>query len=356
MELKIDPSKTYAIALEGGGAKGAYQIGVWKALEEAGIRYNAVSGSSVGALNGAMMAMRKQKEAEEIWSTIRFSQVMNADDELLRKAFQKKLSFSDMIELGKYVIDTMKAGGIDVTPLRNWLKNLVDEETIRSSDVDLYIMTYSVTDKKELDIDVKTLPEGSIHELLLASAQFPLFRQEKIQDKLLTDGGVQDLVPISSLIQRDYKDIIVIRIYGVGIEKRVKIPKDVHLYTIAPKEDLGSVLHFDKDSCKQNITLGYYDGKRFLYGLYGERYYIHRTMTEKLAYQLLKREKSPTESLRVFHEKTLSGLARKSGVKGDYYDLFLTLLEKRAEKEKIERFCIYTDRELYGLLKEKGIF
>ena len=49
MELKIDPSKTYAIALEGGGAKGAYQIGVWKALEEAGIRYNAVSGSSVGA-------------------------------------------------------------------------------------------------------------------------------------------------------------------------------------------------------------------------------------------------------------------------------------------------------------------
>ena len=34
MELKLDTSKTYAIALEGGGAKGAYEIGVWKALEQ----------------------------------------------------------------------------------------------------------------------------------------------------------------------------------------------------------------------------------------------------------------------------------------------------------------------------------
>ena len=37
MQLKLDTSKTYAIALEGGGAKGAYEIGAWKALEEAGL-------------------------------------------------------------------------------------------------------------------------------------------------------------------------------------------------------------------------------------------------------------------------------------------------------------------------------
>ena len=55
MELKLDISRTYAIALEGGGAKGGYEIGVWRALEEAGVRYNAVSGTSVGALNGALI-------------------------------------------------------------------------------------------------------------------------------------------------------------------------------------------------------------------------------------------------------------------------------------------------------------
>ena len=42
MELKFDTEKEYAVVLEGGGAKGAYEIGVWKALEEAGVKYNAV--------------------------------------------------------------------------------------------------------------------------------------------------------------------------------------------------------------------------------------------------------------------------------------------------------------------------
>ena len=45
MELKLDRNKTYGLALEGGGAKGAYQIGAWKALREAGIRFSAVSGT-----------------------------------------------------------------------------------------------------------------------------------------------------------------------------------------------------------------------------------------------------------------------------------------------------------------------
>ena len=81
MELKLDTSKIYAIALEGGGARGAWQVGAWRALEEAGVRYNAVSGTSVGAINGALMAMRDLKQAEQIWKDIRFSQIINVDDE-----------------------------------------------------------------------------------------------------------------------------------------------------------------------------------------------------------------------------------------------------------------------------------
>ena len=54
MKLQLDPNQAYAVALEGGGAKGAYQIGAWRALREAGIRISAVSGTSVGALTGAL--------------------------------------------------------------------------------------------------------------------------------------------------------------------------------------------------------------------------------------------------------------------------------------------------------------
>ena len=45
MKLRFDNTKTYAIALEGGGARGAYEVGVWQALDEAGVHYNAVAGT-----------------------------------------------------------------------------------------------------------------------------------------------------------------------------------------------------------------------------------------------------------------------------------------------------------------------
>ena len=72
MELKLDRNKAYGLALEGGGAKGAYQIGAWKALREAGIRFSAVSGTSVGALNGAMIVMDDLKKRRTSGTTSTF--------------------------------------------------------------------------------------------------------------------------------------------------------------------------------------------------------------------------------------------------------------------------------------------
>ena len=57
MQPIIDLDKEYGIVLEGGGAKGAYQVGAWQAMREAGVKIKGVAGTSVGALNGAMMCM-----------------------------------------------------------------------------------------------------------------------------------------------------------------------------------------------------------------------------------------------------------------------------------------------------------
>ena len=75
MELKLDTNKEYGLVLEGGGAKGAYQIGAWKALKEAGIHVKGIAGTSVGALNGALIAMDDFEKAERIWETIHYSRV-----------------------------------------------------------------------------------------------------------------------------------------------------------------------------------------------------------------------------------------------------------------------------------------
>lgn len=62
MEARIDLTKEYGLVLEGGGAKGAYQIGAWKALKEAGVKIKGIAGTSVGALNGALICMGDMRQ------------------------------------------------------------------------------------------------------------------------------------------------------------------------------------------------------------------------------------------------------------------------------------------------------
>lgn len=49
MKPIIDLNKEYGLVFDGGGARGAYQIGAWRALSEAGVKISAVAGTSVGA-------------------------------------------------------------------------------------------------------------------------------------------------------------------------------------------------------------------------------------------------------------------------------------------------------------------
>ncbi len=65
-----------AIALCGGGTKGAYELGAWKALRELGISYQIVTGTSIGAINGALMAAGDFEQACELWDTIEMENVM----------------------------------------------------------------------------------------------------------------------------------------------------------------------------------------------------------------------------------------------------------------------------------------
>ena len=65
------------LVLEGGGAKGAYHIGVFRALDELNIGLDGVVGTSIGAINGAMIAQGDGPRAWEIWAQIRSSDIFN---------------------------------------------------------------------------------------------------------------------------------------------------------------------------------------------------------------------------------------------------------------------------------------
>lgn len=355
MKVNFDPEKTYAIALGGGGAKGSYEIGVWRALAEEGLKYNAVSGTSVGALNGALMAMHDLENGIELWSNIRFSRVMNVNDDIMGRLYKGQTSRGELYSILKSSWRLVKNGGFDVTPLRELLKEYIDPQAIAESDVDFTAVTYSITDKREVVVDFRQTPPDEICDMLLASAYFPAFKNVPLQGgKRYTDGGVTDALPVTPLLERGYKDIIAVRLKGgIGREKRIEPKEGVSVSYIEPKRALGGTLNFTAEQAKRNINLGYYDAKRFVYGYEGEYYYLVRTMDERRAYDELVRFMGAKDvSLRELHERVLPELAQKNGASGDYYDVLIHWLEHTGEALGIPEFRIMRDQDLVGEVRE----
>lgn len=358
MELKLDKDKVYALALEGGGAKGAYEIGCWQALQEAGFRVGAVSGTSVGALNGAMIAMGDLDKAVDIWLNIRFSQVMAVDDEAMRKLFQREIKGNDLRTISASLHQVISNKGFDVTPLRRLLEDVVDEEAVRASERELYIITYSLSERQELELRAKDLKEpGEIRDMLLASAYLPAFRNEELRGKRYTDGGVADAVPLHVLVDQGYQDIIVIRMNGFGRERNVKIPEGARVYTISPTRDLGPVLNFDVEQSRFDMRSGYYDAQRLLYGLGGELYYIDGKWSEARSYRFLLEQMrcildsyGKAASLHEINESLLPRLENQAKALGDYHQVLLRFLDVAAAEAGLEPFRIYTEEQLIAEL------
>lgn len=373
MRFQLDLTKEYGIVLEGGGARGSYQIGAWKALREAGIKIRGIAGASVGALNGALICMDDLEKAEEIWENIRYSQVINVDDDVIETVKKLDLKSLNLVKVAEDAKRILKDKGLDITPLKNLIESVVDEDKIRSSDRELYLTTYSVTDRELLVLNAKDIPDGEIGDMLLASAYFPAFRNDKLGGKRYLDGGGWNNVPINILLEHDYKDILVIRIYGLGYdsERTTEIPEDVHVTHIAPRQDLGGILEFDRTRARKNMTLGYYDAKRVLYGLEGRWYYLYapesdvyyfeRFLTEIEEFTrcglLPMPEQIPEElsGYRIYTEQVFPFLAQRMKLKKNwtYKELYLSFLEDTARSFRISRFHIYTPAELKQKINEK---
>lgn len=372
MKLRIDLEKEYGIVLEGGGARGAYQIGVWKALREAGMKIKGVAGTSVGALNGALICMDDLGKAEEIWGNMTYSTVFNVDDSMIGKLKKFGVRSMKVTDAAAEFRRLFSDRGLDIAPLKKLLEETVDEEQIRCSPRDFCAASFSVTDRKEEDFDVKAAPPGTMKDIMMASAYFPGFKQEKLGGKTYLDGGSVNNVPVDLLTDRGYKDIIVIRLYGIGVDRRrfMDISEDVTVHEIAPRRNLGGILEFDSARTRKNMKLGYFDGLRFLYGLcgrkyyldmpYSEAYYFGRIMSELDMFKewlrpyVKEHEFAKLTGYRVYTEKIFPFLARKLRLQPewDYRDLYGAVLEVFAKKMQMEVYEVYTPDDIVGKIHE----
>ena len=141
----------YGLVLAGGGVRGAYQIGVWKALKELKIKVSAVSGVSIGAVNGALFVQGSKTKAERLWNKIAIGDII-----LLPKEMENDENLFKVKNLMKIAKEIYSNNGLDMSPLENLLNEIIDEDKIRNSEIDFGIATFHFRRKAKIIILSKT--------------------------------------------------------------------------------------------------------------------------------------------------------------------------------------------------------
>jgi NTE family protein len=357
----------HGIVLEGGGAKGAYHIGACKALVELGIKIKGVAGTSVGALNGAMIAQKEIDKAYNLWYNISYSKVINISDDEFERIKNLDINKENVLFLVKKIKEILDNRGLDITPLRNLLNEVINEDKLRNSGIDLGIVTVSLTDMRPIELFIENIPKGKVIDYLIASAYFPAFKLEKMDGKLYLDGGFYDNLPINLLYEKGYRNIIAIRTNGIGrIRKFDK--DDAEVKYIVPRESLGRTLDFDTENVRKNLKLGYFDTYKAIKGLRGERYYIKPLDDEKYFINILlnigeERIKKICKILgykdlhytRTLFEIIIPKITDYLNIEKDrgYEDIIIAIFEKLAELYNVNKYKIYSFNEFVIELHKK---
>lgn len=361
----------YGIALEGGGARGAYHIGALKALIENGYEISAVVGTSIGSFNAAVVAQGDFDKLYKLWTTSTTAEIVNLKEKDVVKIVNKKIDKDLIKNMSEYVKGLAANKGIDTAKYKEVVDSLVDEEKLRKSNIDFGLATVSLTDKKPVELFKENIDAGMISSYILASSYLPVFKSEKIQEKIYLDGGFYNSCPINMLLEKGYKNIIEIRTKAIGKYKKVKINDDVNMISISPSDDLGSILFADKELAMKNINMGYYDALRVIKKLEGNRYYINSTanidtfdillkLTDEQINNIAKcavKDYDEKEARKLLFEDILPQISRKLKLNKtkSYNELLIGILEYLIDEEElVELYNIYDLKELILEIKKNS--
>lgn len=257
----------YGLVLSGGGAKGAYEAGCIKALEELGYHFEIVTGTSIGALNGLLLAQEDVLALYELWDTITI-------DDVFLHPVQFDFSIENVMNnnnISSFLKSYLDKKGADITPLINLLNRLYDGNKAKSSPIQYGICTVTFPQMKALQITKDEMTSENILDYAIASAScFPAFPIHYIGNQGYIDGGYHDNLPISLALKMGADKIIAIELHQDICHKYLAC-RD-HITYIIPSHSLGGFLDFNREVLDKRIRLGYLDTLKTFHKLKGYRY------------------------------------------------------------------------------------
>lgn len=304
------------LVLSGGGAIGAYQVGVIKALIEMGAQVDMVSGASIGALNGAILASAPSlregvKRMEDVWTSLGENSPLKMNSSVyLNYLLSAGLTLASQHIAGRFVSSVgVLARGMGATipsvmqqfqddgllsdePLTQKMEEYLSAGALNKG-LPLYVSVYEtqggitdilncleasigISDTKDSEfIHIQSLPEGEQKNALLASAALPLlFSPKQVGEKMYSDGGMggwqkmQGNTPITPLLDAGCNLIIVSHLTNGSLWDRHDFPEATILEirpqsTLSRSEGFGSgvkdLLGFKPEQVKSWSAQGYQD-------------------------------------------------------------------------------------------------
>ena len=336
-----------ALVLSGGGSKGSYQIGVWKALKKLHIKFDIVTGTSVGALNGALITQKSYFRAIKLWKKINLKLLFgeNAID-----------STNDLKVMTMYGKEFLKNGGMEVKKLENLIEKEIRYKKLMKSKINYGLVTFNLTTKKPVQITKKEIPKHLIGDYLMASAScYPAFKQKNIEGERYIDGGFFDNLPINLAIEMGADEIVAVDLSAPGFNKTPR--KKVPTIKIKPNNKLTNFLNFYEEGAKRNIRLGYNDTLKKFGKLEGKKYTFKKRTIEKnnkkhfetfiyLLENILENENTLEKFKKLIN---LSGVPSKKIID----KIGLKIMEELAKDFHLDETKIYSEKSFNKELKKK---
>lgn len=197
-----EQNRNIALVLSGGGAKGAFQVGALDVFYEYGYEFDVLSGISVGALNGAMIATRQFTELQKLWKTIEKEDILRSRSlgEVIRQFVLYKIGIADP-----------PRGLNNLAPLKGLLSNYLFARQVR---IPFHFGFVILENGNYVNATIRReghrIDEDDILRILASSAIPFQFDPVDFYDQTLVDGGIRHISPIAQVLPYHPDEIVII--------------------------------------------------------------------------------------------------------------------------------------------------
>lgn len=267
------------LALGGGGVKGSYEIGAYYAFKKCGIKFDGITGTSIGSFNGAVLAAGMDKKLLKFWKTADVGKILGIDQRLVKKINLKQKDFEILKIQVKEFVKLLKQKGVSTSGLEKVLKEFDIEPKLRKSKIDFGLSTLKINNFEHVDLFIDEMKKGSLNNYILASCFFPVFTPKKLEDNsFYFDGGIYNNCPVNMLLEKGYKKVYAIDLKAIGLKEKIIDPSKV--INIKPSKRLSGIFSLSKKEILENIDMGYYDTLKVLKNLDGYKYVFNKEKDE----------------------------------------------------------------------------